>query len=205
MGSRRRQRTQQRSIPGREGSGLIPLELPDQLRGQQARVESAIRQAFQNVSREGGFSWSQAEVIDGNGDDVAMRAALSKDTERSWEELVDDPAWDDIGGVGGFCFLDPIGFRYYLAPAMIRHVLGRSGSTLEFTLTIWDKHQRRQVSQLTPDQNKAVAKFIRFMVARESWIVDRMRAKYGSFDDNFLTNGWQTAYDSHWKRFDQAG
>lgn len=191
----------------KKGRIAISTDLPAHLKAEQAAVEAQIRAAFAGVTREDGFSWTQAEVIDRYGDDQAMRDALAGDTEQSWEELVDNPSWDDTGGVGGFCFLDPIGYRYYLAPAMIRHVRGTSGSSLQHNLTIHDKHQRRHVSLLTPPQCEAVARFIRFKIARDQWTIDQINAVCGAGepdDWSFLTSDWQEAYDSHWKRFDTA-
>src|SRR5262245_4001453 len=97
------------------------MEIPAHLKSEQTAVEAEIREAFKGVGRDGGVSWTESINVDlphGYEDDRA--AARAKDVEKCWEDLVDDPAWRHDMGVGGFNFLDPIGYRYYIAPAMIR-------------------------------------------------------------------------------------
>jgi hypothetical protein len=81
--------------------------------------------AFKGVTREGGVSWSETLVIDSDGTMDQRLFERERDTEQSWEDLVDDPTWNADIGIGGFSFLDPIGFRYYIAPAMVRELRGR--------------------------------------------------------------------------------
>lgn len=76
--------------------------------------------AFAGVTREGGISWSEAVALDNYGTDEECQEARAKDKDISWKELVTDPHWRPLPGVGGFSFLDAIGFRYYLPAAMIR-------------------------------------------------------------------------------------
>lgn len=81
-----------------------------------AKLEREVRRAFAGVTREGGMSWTDAWAFDGG-----ERAASPTfpDGERSWEELIDDRRWDpDVQRL--FPFLDPIGARYYLGPALVR-------------------------------------------------------------------------------------
>lgn len=84
-----------------------------------------VHEAFRDVSREGGVSWSEAEVIDFYGDPDECEAARKSDRDTHWSQLLDDPNWNSAPGVGGFWFLDAIGFRYYLPAVMIRSL--RSG------------------------------------------------------------------------------
>lgn len=83
-----------------------------------------IHKVFQGVSRVGGISWSEADVIDGYGTARERKEARRGDTETNWAELVDDPNWRTCTLFGGFSFLDPIGFHYYLPPVLIRCLRG---------------------------------------------------------------------------------
>lgn len=174
-------------------------ELSDHLRVEREAVESEIRAAFKGVTRTGGVSWSQAEAIDpgGNVDPRALAEALARDTERSWEELVDDPRWTHDIGVGGFPFLDPIGTRYYLAPAMLRE-LQREPGPLASVLTVDSEYQRQKVSRLTAAQSAAVARFIRFMVAT----LEVAGAGRDEESSDYFAWVWRTARDSYWHQFD---
>lgn len=140
------------------------------------------------------MSWSEAKIIDDYGTEAQCAAARATDTERSWEDLVDDPRWDDERGVGGFNFLDAIGFAYYLAPAMIRDVRRTCSAWLGFTLTIESEGRRLQVSALNEAQGAAVARFIRFMISV-------CEADRDTYDDGEY---WRRAYDSHWRQFDRG-
>jgi len=80
----------------------------------QALIEE-ITTAFDGVSREGGVSLSEAWVIDDYGSDEERAKARKQDTETSWQEVSDK---DIAHGYSCLCFLDEIGFRYYI-PAYI--------------------------------------------------------------------------------------
>jgi hypothetical protein len=160
---------------------------PEDLDSEQQAVEGAIRAAFKGVSREGGISWSEAEVIDGYGSMSERVAARTRDTERTWEELVDDPDWNGDRSYGGFAFLDPIGFRYYIAPAMIQGARQRWGEYVAYALA-----RPSDCAELTEEQSRAVARFLRFMV----------RARKAD-DDETYAEVWQQAYDAHWHQYDK--
>lgn len=163
----------------------IPAELMDEARS----IEAEILEAFKGVSREGGVSWSEAEVIDEWGLEDDRFAARAKDADQSWMELANDSKWDVGPGMGGFSFLDPIGFRYYLPAAMIRTIQSEddpaSAISLDQILTLDDTEVGpRKLDQwqlLNERQRRCVARFLRFMIA----LTD---SKY-----------WRAAYDSHWK------
>lgn len=97
-----------------------------------------IYEEFRGVTREGGRSWSEASARDDyKNSPEEIAEARAKDTETSWEELVDSEMfWPEILH-GGFNFLDAIGFRYYFAPAMIRG-LRSSDNILKSILDPWD-------------------------------------------------------------------
>ena len=92
----------------------------------QAREQliAEIRTAFDKVSRTNAVSWSEAVVIDGYGSDEDRAAARVLDRDTHWSQLIDNPNWHAFPGTGGFVFLDTGGVRYYLPPALIRHLRG---------------------------------------------------------------------------------
>src|SRR5687767_9365526 len=110
--------------------------VPEGFRREQQAVEAQIRAAFRGVTRDGGISWSESVVLDCFGSERAQEQARAEDTERCWEDLVDDPSWRHEVGAGGFPFLDPIGFRYYIAPAMIRCIRAGGGEWISYALTV---------------------------------------------------------------------
>jgi hypothetical protein len=164
--------------------------LPADLEAERHAVEAAIRAAFKGVDRAGGVSWSQSVIVDNFGTSHEEAAARALDTERSWEQLVDDSAWIEEPGLGGFNFLDPIGFRYYMAPAMIRCARRSYGEFTSFALNIDYKFKRNLVSLFTPAQAHATARFIRFMIR-----ADPEDANGGD---------WKIAYKSYWHAFDRG-
>lgn len=116
------------------------------------------------------------------------------DTEESWESLVDDPNWHHEVGVGGFSFLDPIGFRYYIAPAMIRCIRERGGEFVSYALTPSGDFTREMWSLLTAKQSQAIARFVRLMIAMH---VADGNGIYGE--------SWSHAYKTHWHQCDPGG
>lgn len=148
-----------------------------------------IYKAFEGVTRDGGVSWTESDAIDDYADEIECEIARSRDTDKSWTELVEDPLWSPDSG-GDFCFLDPIGFRYYLPAAMMRAINQLKAICLPFHLTIRDAQdigQRElrldQWSLLNRDQRHCVVRFLNFM----------------SDADNQSANGeWQRALNSYW-------
>jgi len=177
-------------------------------------IEREIRVAFAKVTRKGGVSWSETRVIDSYGTEAEAAEARLLDRESSWTELADDPKWDPNCGIGGFSFLDPIGFRYYLPAAMIKSL--REGpysevGFLSFQLTLIppplpgpimnrmaskanesDKEMRayilKQWSALDDRQRRAVRSFLAFMAEAEQ--------SQGGGDS------WQEALNSYWHDFE---
>lgn len=169
---------------------LMPRECPPELRPEQLAVEAEIRAAFRGVTREGGVSWSETDVIDSYGDEKEQDAARALDREICWEELVDDPSsWVDEHGIGSFNFLDPIGFRYYMAPAMIRCTRRLYGEFTSYALMIDSEYTKNRVSLFTPEQARATARFVRFMIAVA--------------DDNY-GDAWVDAYRVYWSQFEPS-
>ena len=140
------------------------------------------------------MSWSESVVIDGDGSGRTETQARAEDTERSWEELVDDPNWIDESGMGGFNFLDPIGYRYYIAPAMIRSARTSFGENTGFALTIDGNFKEELQSLISPAQAHAIARFLRLMIAIQLALHERGNAYQ-----------WVLAYRLHWYKWDRGG
>lgn len=100
-------------------------------------------------------------------------------------------------GVGGFYFLDAIGFRYYLPAAMIRWLLGEGEGFLPYNLRLGRRGRLRdytlkQWSLLNDEQRAVVARFIRYERERDKEVGNE--------------NGdWKRAYESYWHAYDPEG
>jgi|LauGreDrversion4_2_1035121.scaffolds.fasta_scaffold108745_2 hypothetical protein len=132
-----------------------------------------IKDAFKDVTREGGVSWHECEVIDNYGSDAERALARSRDTDRHWTELLSTEAFYP-SGIGGFCFLDPIGFRYYL-PAALCLSLQKTQDTV-FDINALGFHLHSTVGGLPADmelfddeQLKAIAECLWFEAAESEW------------------------------------
>lgn len=149
-------------------------------------LKSVIFAAFGHVTREGGVSWRETVVVDDNGSDIERVTARLKDTENCWQELIDDDSWDPEMGVGGWPFLDAVGFRYYLPAAMIRSLDTGFDVGIQSCLTLprysLRSHTLQQWSALDPGQKYAISRFIRFMRTID-----------------FYREGWRNAFASYWE------
>ena len=166
------------------------------LQSEHQAVIEEIHAAFADVSREGGVSWSEAEVRDRCGTDEERAAARAKDIDRHWSDLIDNSEWQDTG-IGGFSFLDPIAIRYYLPAAMIRTMNDDWNGDLTFRLTIPANpsnprhHLRRgnfalgSLSLLDDRQCRCIARFIKYMIARDETASD-------------FESEWRNVYESYW-------
>lgn len=164
---------------------------PERLIDEQREVEAQIREAFRGVSRAGGISWSESVVIDSLGSERERAAAREADREASWEELVDDPAWIEEPALGGFNFLDSVGYAYYVAPAMIRCARRGWGEFVCQALTISGEYSHDLARLITPKQAAAIARFLRFMIA---W--------HNARGDTIGGENWRHAYKVHWRAMD---
>lgn len=151
---------------------------------------SEIRRAFENVSREGGVSWSEAEGLDLYFSKEELAAARAMDKDRHWWELVDDPEWNPSEGVGGFTFLDSTSYPYYLAAAMTAELKGEKpliANTLDEILCLDGGPDQipDAWSNLTQDQRYCVRRFLELMARVDP---------YGH-------RGWTEALESYWNHF----
>jgi hypothetical protein len=140
-------------------------ELSDQDRFERDAIIADIRAAFAGVTRgDRGISWYECVAIDNyESEDVCAAARLS-DTDSQWSELVDKSEWQPFPGIGGFCFINAEGFRYYLPPTMIRFLLGDNSEWYpgHFLESI-NRFTGNQSSFWTRSQLRCIARFIAFI------------------------------------------
>jgi hypothetical protein len=180
--------------------------LPPHLASERDAVLREIDEAFSGVRLAGGVSWRESRVIDAYGSDEDRAVARSLVPDHDWRELIGDPEWTPGGGVGGWCFLDAKGFRYYLPAAMVRCVMSGHDEGIAYHLSVPDflcgvlpEHQRREErmetwSSLDLRQRQCVKRFLRYMLAvcehqsveEEAWFYEEM------------TKDWRDALASYW-------
>jgi hypothetical protein len=128
------------------------------------QVIQAIREAFAGVSRENGVTLHETDVIDDYGTDEARAEARKLDTDQTWEQVpnkdIEDPHFS-------LSFLDPKGFRYYIAPFMIWSINEADSSGLDdFTslhlnsLDEFSGHAASRLALLNNAQRRAIAMFL---------------------------------------------
>ena len=141
--------------------GLVGVDAVQRLLDRRMHLEREIFSAFAGVTRDGGTSWSEGWAIDCNGSDEECRAARESDRDQSWEQLVDVPNWNH--DVGPWSFLDAIGFRYYLAPTMIR--AAREGGIAAFAYALDHPVYGDELrTLLTPAQHAAIHHFLQYLL-----------------------------------------
>ena len=84
-----------------------------------------IAAAFDGVSRAGGVSLREGEVLDCYGSDKKRERARRQDIEKRWQDV---PNADIVLYRSSLFFMDAIGFRYYL-PAFMSYVLRHMDDT----------------------------------------------------------------------------
>lgn len=90
------------------------------------------------------------------------REAGEKDREKSWEVLIDPEKWKPHPSWGGFHFIDPIGFRYYVAPAMIRMLTDEREAVLRPELL--DDDRLGLFAALNSKQSRCIADYLEWML-----------------------------------------
>ena len=149
-----------------------------------------IEAAFKGVTREGGVSWSETRVIDDYGSEPERAAARAQDKDKTWMEVGLDPNWRIDMGVGGFVFLDQIGFSYYLAAGMVAVIRGASSWPVEFQLspdpTATPENPNKRCAALSEPQRVCVKHFIKHMIQATN-------------NTNYETD-WKKLYASYWKQ-----
>jgi hypothetical protein len=166
------------------------------------RKQELIREvdvAFDGVSREGGMSWVDSIAVDLYWTEDMKRESGLAEADTCWQDLVEDASWGDDIGAGGFAYLDVIGFRYYVAPAVIRDLRCGSNVWLANALVCPPLHAKgrkstlQQWSLLSDAQRRCIAAFVRFAI-------DRAFAN----DEDGELDDYQKAWDNYRKGVAEA-
>ena len=175
----------------------LPELLKYELEALRRSVIAEIYDAFASVSREGGVSWSESVVVDDYGGEEECAEARRSDKDTHWSQLVDDSNWNASASsaFGGFSFLDPIGFRYYLAPSLVRCVRNDDNvpdldSLLGAPGPKFEGYRHTQLSLLDNSQRRCIARCLLFM-ARE----DEATEGYVDHWLSVLNSGWREHLD----------
>lgn len=161
------------------------------------RLIANIGEAFGEVSLMGGRSWTQCEILD-TAAPKSHGPPSHKQNDRPWQLLTDDSTWQPFPGIGGFAFIDEIGFRYYLPPTMIRFVRGDVSHWYEThlpTIITGFLHIADETGEQPGDlswtecQLRCIARFIAFMANDRS----------PNGDDSSRT-AWRAMLDAGWHR-----
>lgn len=151
-------------------------------------IIAEIERAFKDVGRGGGISWSECEVIDDYGRGAERNKARRSDRETHWRELVDDKKWNPFPGMGGFSFIDQVGFKYYLPPTMIQMLRGDAEEWFPgHLLGVISRFTGESQGPWSREQGRAIARFVQFMSrtdtdeeSREAW-VNALIARWGAW------------------------
>ena len=144
----------------------------------------SLERAFGGVTRQGGQSWTGSIALDLMGVAGKDFTVTHREDDRSWQEVARDAGWDPDAGIGGWPFLDGIGFRYYLAAAMGRVLDGGEVSCLawQFRRPLKGASRRRFDDRwiLDPAQHEVAMRFAAFMLERTFQAGDQ--AEYDEWD-----------------------
>lgn len=144
-----------------------------------------IEVAFRGVKK--GVSWSESRVIDSYGTSEERGIARAKDKDKSWLDVALDPDWDPEPGTGGWTFLHPHGFRYYMAALMTKALLERDAyATSDFRFDRKSEFRLSHWAEFDNEQLRVVAEFI-LLLSRLS-------------DDAGTGQEWRRVYENHWQK-----
>ena len=115
-----------------------------------------ITAAFHSVTRLAGRSWTDAMALDLMGVPRIDFPITHRENDQSWLDVAQDAGWDPDRGIGGWPFLDAIGFKYYLAAAMYRAVQSGDEGNLahQMDLPFEAKARRRFLDRWTLDERQ---------------------------------------------------
>lgn len=147
-------------------------------------VIAEITSAFDGVSREDGVTLHEADVIDDYGSDAERQKARRLDQDSRWQDVPET----DIENYPILCFLDPKGWRYYIAAYMVwslRHHMTSDSMSVDSTIYTFKlskkedlrKWEMSRYSTLTESQSKAVCNFLRFMRDHSHGFADELVAR----------------------------
>jgi len=189
---------------------------PNHLASQRDLLIAEIHVAFKNVKRGKGTSWAEAGVLDDYGTEKEQRAARAKDPEQPWPTLINHKMWKPWNDE--WSDLDAEGFRFYLAPGMIREALDAietdAATNFVYTLTLSSEValftpgmrelKLKTWSLLDDRQRRCVKRFLQFMIACERARHDASAAELGYEQYGPFRSEWLTALNSYWASIPDA-
>ena len=149
------------------------------------QIVSEIEQAFGSVTRGGGVTLYETDVLDSCGSEKERIKARKKNTEKRWQDVPDQDIEDHQSAL---CFLDPEGFRYYL-PAYMRWSLRhfKSSDSLSSDSTIYalgpsgnkgvTDWNRARWGVFTQRQCQVILSYLRFMIEQGEDHADSVMAE----------------------------
>ena len=194
-------------------------DIPNHAERKAALIEEIIA-AFDGVSREGGVSWHEANVIDDYGSEQERAAARLSDTDTRWQDVPDK----DIGSCWALSFFDPIGLHYYLPRLLLSYLRYEAldeengGGHDVFNSNNFDSldsylaagFRKGEIEGfylckfelLTPSQGRAVAHFLEFEAERaDEWAKEE--AEYeASLPEEEKPNRQELSIEE-WEQFDR--
>lgn len=140
------------------------------LRSKRDQLVEDIRAAFADVTRKGGNSLAEVELLDAGASERECKRIRAQQRDKHWSE-VDLRKHDPYGN--GPAFLDPIGFRYHLPAFLIDqltvgnhdidgvdHDPWMGQDTIVFSLTSMSELNVEKQSLLNSSQRECVARFL---------------------------------------------
>ena len=168
----------------------MSIDIAPRFKPEQDRVEALIRAAFAGVTRDGGVSWAQS-ILNDEEYPCEPPDKPPQDNDTCWEDLLDDPRWKIHGPLGGFGDLDAVGWRYYIAPAMIRCLREPDPKLAPYLTT--SEYFRAHTAMITAQQALAIIAFLRLMCA----ISDSSEAGFEGVYLREYFNALRSWHDSH--------
>ena len=138
------------------------------------RLLDQIDAAFEGVELGDGVSLHETQVIDDYGTDEQRLAARTPDEKLDWHKLIDDPEMTRLFRIGGLCFIDSEGLRFYLPACLSRGVrdpVGRGGfeTGVEFQLTDLSAHSLERLAVLSDAQRLCVRDVLIYFRDSRDW------------------------------------
>ncbi len=151
-----------------------------------------ISEAFSSVTRSGGVSLHEADVIDDYGSDEDRTEARKLDRDRTWQDV---PSADIERFSWVLSFMDPIGFRYYLPAYMtwaLKNYRNSNSASIDhaiYSLTPSDKvdiaeWQEERFNAFSASQAQAIKSFLHYMAKNSDGMAD------GDAASEALSNYW---------------
>jgi len=144
------------------------------LQSRRDQLVEEICSAFKNVTRKGGVSLAEVELLDAGASVNQCKRIRAGQRDKHWSQ-VDLRRHDPYGS--GLCFLDPIGFCYHLPAYLIdrltignhlvddcRHDDWMGQDTVVYRLQDTSSSGRKQYNLLNTPQRECVARFFAFEV-----------------------------------------